>query len=54
MQKQIGSHYVLLIKLMPLVDWPTMAALKVIKLQARLKVYYEILLLDSLGGDILT
>lgn len=54
MQTQIESHTVLLIKSVPLVDWPTMAALKVIKLQARLKVYYEILLLDSLGADILT
>lgn len=43
----------LLIKWMPLADWPTMAAFKVIKLEVRLKIYYEILLHDSLGGGIL-
>lgn len=43
----------LLRKWMPLAGRPTAAAFKVIKLQARLKISYEIMLRDSMGGDIL-
>lgn len=38
---------------MPLADWAATATFKVIKLQARLKMYCEVWLHDSLGGDIL-